>query len=218
MEVHGPEVVLAADPTVILPAASRESADAILRQAELDPEARFAAFSVRTWSGYAAKAPVFAAAADYVYEKYGMIPLFLPVEERVDTAAAQLAAQYIRRAPFRILKECAHSADLIGLFARMELVVSMRLHALLFAANQGVPLVGVAYDPKVSSFLDMVGQDLHVDVADVTEDRLCRLIDAAVGRVGNDSLLLAGVERLREMERNNSTCAARLLSGTEGGA
>lgn len=215
MGVSGPEVVLAADPTVILPAAPRENADAILRQAGLDPAERYVAFSIRTWSGFSAKAPVFAAAADYVYEKYGMIPLFLPVEERMDTAAAQMTAQHIRCAPYRILEACDHSSDLIGLFARMELVVSMRLHALLFAANQGVPLVGVAYDPKVSSFLDMVGQDLHTDLKDVTEARLCGLIDAAVARIGNDTLLSAGIDRLRELERNNSCCAARLLRETE---
>ena len=37
--------------------------------------------------------------------------------------------------------------------------VSMRLHALIFAAGQGIPLAGVVYDPKVSSFLRYIGQE-----------------------------------------------------------
>ena len=42
----------------------------------------------------------------------------------------------------------------------MKVVVSMRLHALVFSASQGVPLVGVVYDQKISSFLSYIGQDL----------------------------------------------------------
>lgn len=34
----------------------------------------------------------------------------------------------------------------------------MRLHALIFAAGQGIPLAGVVYDPKVSAFLRYIGQ------------------------------------------------------------
>lgn len=216
MGVSGPEVILAADPTVILPAAPRSVANAILAAAGLDPEGRYLGLSVRPWPGFREKLDDFAAAADYAYEKYGLTPVFLPVEERLDAPASALLAERLRRAPYRILREHGSSARTISLFARMDVVVSMRLHALVFAAGHGVPLVGVAYDQKVSSFLDMVGQDLHLDLEDLTAPRLCALIDAAVGRIGNDGLLSAGVERLRELERGNSLCAARLLSETEG--
>lgn len=218
MGVTKPRILLAADPTVTLPAASRQAASNILGKTGLDPEGRYLGISVRPWPGFRAKADAFAAAVEYAYETYGLIPVFLPVESRVDVSAAYQVAEKLRRAPFRVIEEGGSSELTIGLFARMDVVLSMRLHALVFAASHGVPLVGVAYDQKVSSFLDMVGQDLHVDLADATADRLCRLIDAAVGRVGNDGLLTAGVERLRELEHNNSTCAAQLLSETEGGA
>lgn len=215
MGITRPKVLLSADPTVMLPAASRQTANDILEKAGLDPEGRYLGISVRPWPGFRAKAEVFAAAAEYAYETYGLVPVFLPVESRVDVAASYQVAEKLRRAPYRVLEEHGSSARAIGLFARMDVVVSMRLHALVFSASHGVPLVGVAYDQKVSSFLDMVGQDLHVDLEEMTRQRLCALIDAAVGRVGNDSLLCAGVDRLRELEHNNSACAARLLSETE---
>lgn len=218
MGVTRPQILLAADPTVTLPAASRQTANNILAKEGLDPEGRYLGISVRPWPGFRAKTDAFAAAAEYAYRTHGLIPIFLPVESRVDVSAAYQVAEKLRGTPFRVIEEDGSSELTIGLFARMDVVLSMRLHALVFAASHGVPLVGVAYDQKVSSFLDMVGQDLHVDVADVTTDRLCRLIDAAADRVENDGLLLDGVERLREMERNNSTCAARLLEETEGGA
>lgn len=135
------------------------------------------------------------------------MPVFLPIEARLDTDAARLVAKSIRSAPYKILPECSCSAHTIGLFARMDVVVSMRLHALVFAAGHSVPLVGVVYDQKVSSFLDAVGQDLYTDLDALTAEGLTAQIDAAVARIGDTALLNAGVERLRQAEHHNSECS-----------
>ncbi len=41
----------------------------------------------------------------------------------------------------------------LSLFSQLDFVVSMRLHALIMALHSGVPVVGISYDPKVSSLL-----------------------------------------------------------------
>ena len=87
----------------------------------------------------------------------------------------------------------------------------MRLHALVFAAGQGVPLVGVVYDQKISSFLSYIGQDLFTDLSELTEEGLKAHIDAACARIGDTVFLSGGVNRLRQVERRNSETAARLL-------
>ena len=63
----------------------------------------------------------------------------------------------------------------------MKAVVSMRLHALIFAFGQGVPLAGVVYDPKVSGFLDYLGQKNYVNLDGLSAETLIRLLDAALG-------------------------------------
>ena len=115
------------------------------------------------------------------------------------------------KAPHYILEQTGSSEHTIGLFARMQAVVSMRLHALVFAAGQGVPLVGVVYDQKISSFLSYIGQDLYTDLGRVTPALLCAHIDAACARIGDTQFLSGGVDRLRQVERRNSEAAARLL-------
>lgn len=212
MEVTRPEIVVSADPTVILPASPRPVADGILETFGLDPDQRFIGFTVRPWPGFKDKAQIFAQAADYAYERYGLIPVFLPIEARLDTDAARQVTRFIRSAPYQLLPECSCSAHTIGLFARMDVVVSMRLHALVFAAGHGVPLVGVVYDQKVSSFLDAVGQDLYTDLDALTADVLKSQIDTAAARIGDTQLLSAGVERLRQAEHHNSECAQALLN------
>jgi polysaccharide pyruvyl transferase WcaK-like protein len=47
--------------------------------------------------------------------------------------------------------------DLIGALGAMDVVVGVRLHALICAVGQGVPCVGLTYDPKVSAFMTEFG-------------------------------------------------------------
>lgn len=210
-----PKVVQAADPTVALPAAPPESADAILEQAGLKPEEgqRYLGITVRPWPGFDNKAPAIAAAADYAYETYGLIPVFIPIESRQDVSVSVQTAAYLRRAPYVILPNCARAEQSIALFSRMEVVLSMRLHALIFSAVRGVPLVGIVYDPKVSSFLDLVEQNLYTPLDQVNADRLKAHLDAAVARTGDRPLLEEKARRLLELEQNNLLCARELLSG-----
>lgn len=210
MGITNPKVILAADPTVILPAAESATVDGLLENAGLDPAGRYIGFTLRPWTGFEAKVDIFAQAADYAYEKYGLTPVFLPIERRLDTPAGQLVARRMK-APHYLLDETGASDHTIGLFARMKVVVSMRLHALVFAAGQGVPLVGVVYDPKVSSFLHYIGQDLYTELGDLSLDALKAHIDTAAERMGDDQFLRQGVERLRQIEQRNRDAAGELL-------
>ena len=210
MGVTHPEIVLSADPTVILPAAESATVDGLLESAGLDPAGRYIGFTLRPWPGFEAKADIFAQCADYAYEKHGLIPVFLPIERRLDVGAAQLVTRRMK-APHYLIDHTGSSAHTIGLFSRMKAVVSMRLHALIFSASQGVPLVGVVYDPKISSFLSYIGQDLYTDLKELTPEELKANIDAAVARIGDDDFLHSGVNRLRQIERRNQDAAARLL-------
>lgn len=215
MGITRPHVVLAADPTVILPAAEPAAVDGLMESAGLDPNGKYIGFTVRPWTGFDRAVEVFARIADYAYDTYGLTPVFLPIERRLDVGAAQQIAQRMN-APCHLLEEQYSSALTLGLFSRMQVVVSMRLHALVFSASQGVPLVGVVYDPKVSSFLEYIGQDLFTDLDQVTFEALKGQLDSAVARAGDTAFLSQGVARLRTIESRNLEWAGKLL-GMEGG-
>ena len=48
-------------------------------------------------------------------------------------------------------------AELVALAASGDLMIAMRLHALIFAASQGVATVALDYDPKVSALATLLG-------------------------------------------------------------
>ena len=54
----------------------------------------------------------------------------------------------------------AHPSEILGMCAGFELMLAMRLHALIFAASAGVPVVAFNYDPKVASLAKLLGAPL----------------------------------------------------------
>jgi len=211
MGVTKPEILLTADPALTLPLAEGDKTDSVLLRAGIPPQGRYICFALRNWKGFNEKAPLFGRAAKYVYESYGLTPVFVSVEKGPDPTACRLAAQGLE-VPHYFLDDAGSAGTIIGALSRMEVVVSMRLHALIFAAGQGIPLVGVVYDPKVSAFLRYMDQALFVDLQSVTEEKLQAMIDAAVARTHHPEEQRSAVERLRAIEEGNVTTAKRLLN------
>lgn len=208
--VTRPEILLTADPALCLPRASDAEIDAALAQAGIPADGRYLAFALRQWKGFPQKVCLFASAARYAYETYGLTPVFLSIESRQDPAASRLVAQELE-IPCYFLDAPGPVNTIIGLLSRMEGVISMRLHALIFAAGQGVPLAGVVYDPKVSAFLRYIGQEQFAELDTLTEAELCAMIDHMAAHPVTPEEQTAAVERLRKLEQGNLDAARRLL-------
>jgi len=210
MGVTQPETLLSADPALTLHPASDDETDSVLLAAGIPPKGRYLCFALRRWSGFESKAPLFCAAAKYAYETYGLTPVFTAVEKHLDPVANRLAAQGLD-IPHYFLDDAGSAGTIIGALSRMEIVVSMRLHALIFAAGQGIPLTGVVYDPKVSAFLRYIGQENFTDLEALTEENLRAMIDRAAAQCGKPEAQAAAVARLQDMEGKNVEVARRLL-------
>ncbi len=210
MGVTKPEILLTADPALTLPAASEDEIDSVLLRAGIPPHGKYLCFALRNWKGFEDKAPLFAQAAKYAYETYSLMPVFAAVEKHLDPVAGQLAAAGLD-IPHYFLDDAGSAGTIIGALSRMQAVVSMRLHALIFAAGQGIPLAGVVYDPKVSAFLRYIGQENFLDLDALTADALKAMIDRMVSSPISPEEQAAAVQKLRQIEQVNVDTARRLL-------
>ncbi len=210
MGVTKPEILLTADPALTLPAASEDEIDSVLLRAGIPPHGKYLCFALRNWKGFEDKAPLFAQAAKYAYETYSLTPVFAAVEKHLDPVAGRLAAAGLD-IPHYFLDDAGSAGTIIGALSRMQAVVSMRLHALIFAAGQGIPLAGVVYDPKVSAFLRYIGQENFLDLDALTADALKAMIDHMVSSPISPEEQAAAVQKLRQIEQVNVDTARRLL-------
>lgn len=203
--VSRPHIHLNADPALLLDP-PQSPGDYYLR-CGLEPGKNYMLLSVRPWPGFEKKIETFARAAEYAHAHYGLIPLLYAMEPGRDAAAVDAVAGRLR-CPCLTLRAGISGMEALMLIRAMRLVVSMRLHALIFAAGQKVPSVGVVYDPKVSAFLDYLGQELYLPLDEVTEEGLCDRIDAAMadGAYAEENL-----RRLRRLAEENELLARELL-------
>ncbi len=207
--VKGPEILLAADPSLTLDGAGEDRTESALLTAGLDPRGDYLCFALRPWPGFEEKAAAFGEAAETLSREMGLTPVFLPIDQSRDPAAAELAAKSLT-VPHFLLPAAPDPETVTGILSRMKAVVSMRLHGLIFAAGRGVPLVGVVYDPKVRAFLRYIGQDRYVDLEDVTAEKLCALVRSALASADGESQARA-VARLRDLDRVNREVLRREL-------
>jgi polysaccharide pyruvyl transferase WcaK-like protein len=94
--------------------------------------------------------------------------------------------------------------------AEARVVVGMRLHALVLAAAAGVPFVGLAYDPKVSSFAGGLDQP-WVPVERVGGPELTRMVVSLWEDGQAAKLLQDKVAALQPLARRPAQVAADLL-------
>ncbi len=205
MGVSRPEIYLSADPALILPLPPREVADSALLGHGIPLDGAYVCFALRNWQGMEDKLEEIRAAARHAYEHHGLTPVFLAVEKFKDPEIARRCMEGLDIPHYAIL-DADGFESIISILSRMRMVVSMRLHALIFAAGQGIPLVGLVYDPKVSAFLRYIGEEQFVPLDHLDRRNLCESMDRAmaVERSG------AAVEKLLDMERVNSTVAEKL--------
>ena len=208
--VTEPEILLSSDPALTLPPEPEVRVDRLLDSCGIPADGNYIAFVLRRWRGFEEKSTVFAAAAVYAYLNYGLTPVFLCINHRTDWEAAKLVVQHLS-IPYHVIAQPLSSGMTIGVLSKMKAVVSMRLHGLVFAAGQGVPLAGVSYDPKVTAFLDYIEQDNYQELEHLTVENATSLIDCAIQLGHEGGELRRRTELLNEKENINREAAHRLL-------
>ncbi len=208
--VKKPEILLSSDPALALGQASPQDTELYLKHHGLTPGEKYLCFMLRTWYGFDQKAEAIARCAEYAYKAYGLTPVFLSLNIYHDLTAARQVTAHMS-CPYHIINEGTEPEMLISALSYMEAVVSMRLHGLILSSVNGVPLVGVSYDPKIGSFLKYLDYGGCIDLKDVTAENLTAALDEAMKLVPKREELKENALRLRAVERENSEAVKRLL-------
>lgn len=83
--------------------------------------------------------------------------VFIPMQYPEDVKAAQSIVPQKEDGVY-ILKGPYDTEQLVSLIGNLDLLIGIRLHALIFASLMHVPFIGISYDPKIDNFLNSVGQ------------------------------------------------------------
>ena len=173
--INKPDIYVSSDPAVLLEASNESSVDELIIAENIPTEKPLIGFSIRKWanSGYIDK---IAEIADYCSEKYDSHPVFIPMQYPMDHDISQAIVSKMKNNASIVTK--MYSPDIIlGLTARLKLMVGMRLHSIIYAATQCIPLIGLVYEPKVAAFLKEINQPSAGSMDDLNTDEICEQLD-----------------------------------------
>ncbi|SKC50685.1 polysaccharide pyruvyl transferase CsaB [Maledivibacter halophilus] len=166
--------------------------------------------SVRPWSVGEDFLETMAKFADYICER-DLNVVFIPMQATKDENISNKIIEKMKHRAF-ILKKQYTPQEVLGIIGILDILVAMRLHALIFAAIKEIPMIGIEYDPKVDSFLKMVKQKNGGKVETLDFLNLCIEFDNLYQeRVKVAKNLHDIVEKLKDVSKQNKEFLSKML-------
>jgi polysaccharide pyruvyl transferase CsaB len=211
LNINKPKILVTADPAFTIQPENAEHTNYLLLDEGIDPNASFIGISVRKWYDHDKYENTLANIADYIIETYGINILFIPMHYPGDLVIIKNIRNKMKNKSYAITKK--HSvSEVLGVIGKTEMLIGMRLHALIFAASIGVPIVGIVYEPKVEGFLEYSNQASIGHVNSLEFDKAIKIIDEVWKnreRIKED--LKITTASLKESALNNANIAVDII-------
>ena len=172
--------------------------------------------ALRPWQGQDTLGAQVAAACSKSLE--GLHPILLPMQTASDLPITeQFAQNWLPTEGQANAATLCSTTDglgpLLSIVVECDMMVGMRLHALILAAAAGVPSVALAYDPKVAAFMQASGQgDAVYDLNAPDLEALTALLARVwAERSSRAAALTAALPGLRAQATRNIEIAMGLL-------
>ncbi|MCL2095935.1 MAG: polysaccharide pyruvyl transferase CsaB [Oscillospiraceae bacterium] len=124
------------------------------------PAGDYIVISIRKWKHIGSDFfRLFSEAINLICGEHNLIPVYIVMESKNDRLLSERLSKLNSGAYF-INNDKNNNKEniekILTVIKSAKAVISMRLHTLIFAAEFGVPMLGISYDPKVKSFLNSI--------------------------------------------------------------
>jgi polysaccharide pyruvyl transferase CsaB len=171
MGVIRDDIRVTADPVFTMNGISSENA----RKLSCVPAKPFVTVSIRDWPNTGDFCKSIAAICDKIFDEMGKEIVFISMQSNRDVGISQ-KVQSLMKNPSHIIKERLSAEELIGVIGLADIMIAMRLHALIFAARMNVPFASILHDPKVSAYTSALAMPSAGDVTKFDSDFAMEII------------------------------------------
>ncbi|HCK95368.1 MAG TPA: polysaccharide pyruvyl transferase CsaB, partial [Veillonella dispar] len=136
--------------------------------------------------------------------------IFIPMSHPEDTKEAKIIANYMPKGAI-VLEGPFSTEEQVSLSGNVDLMIGIRLHALVFSSLMGKPVIGISYDPKITSFLHMIGQEPIGTMTHLREEALYQRCHKLLHSKEEYQASYDRIEALRLNSQRNAEIAISLL-------
>ncbi len=211
LQITKPKIFCTADPVLAIKPVNLDIGRKILAKLAIDSSNVKIGISVRRWKGWENCNLNLAKALDRLFETYRAEVVFIPMQFPEDIKAAKQTAE-LMTTKATVIEEELSTQEILSLVGCVDVLISIRLHALIFAGVMGVPMLGISYDPKIDRFLDSIGEKPLGTLASVTAQEIYQ---AVAEKLSQDKICKAHLKGLNDLALLNAKLAIELLKGCE---
>jgi len=152
------KVVVTADPVLRIKPASLQIGHSILRSegVPMDDGRLTVGFAIRERKLESAFIDELCEAMLRIRDEYDAKIVLIPFHFSEDIKVIEEIEKRLGNQVYTVKKKCL-TDEMLSIIGNMDILIGVRLHALIHAAIMDVPMIGVSYDPKINSFLRSIG-------------------------------------------------------------
>ena len=149
-----------------------------------------------------------ARAIDWLVKEYNYQPVFLLFQPPQDIEIVNYVSERLTSSAQIVFRKC-RPKEMLALISQFDLLLGMRLHSLIFAALNQVPMLGLSYDPKVRAFMAAIEQPVvELERFDQLKEELKKIIE---NKKAIKATLKAKQNYLYNQAKFNFTCFEALM-------
>lgn len=210
MGVTKPAIHITSDPAILLDPVPDEKVDRIMAAEGIPADKPLIGISVRKWADLSYLDSI-ASLGDFCVDRFDAHPVFIPMQHPSDVNVCEAIIKRMNHEAW-LIRGVYQPEELLGFTRRLTLMIGMRLHSLIYASNQMVPVLGLVYEPKVDAFLKEVSQPSAGTPLNMDFQRVCRLLeDLWENRDAMRERLTEARGRLVDLAKQNVDVALNLL-------
>lgn len=177
MGIRNNKTYVTADPVFTLEPENQDLILDIFKKEKIDKSGHLIGISLREWKNSEDLEKKMALVVDEILRRYDTKVLFIPMHYPEDLNFCEKTVDLLEEKGAYILRDKYSVEEIMGIISELDLIVAMRLHSLIYAATQSIPMVGLVYDPKISGILESIGMKYMSHVEDLDLDKLLADID-----------------------------------------
>lgn len=180
LKVKNKNVYLSADPVYTLESSDQNIIMNIFEKEGLDFNKKYIGISLRDWKHSENLEENIILGVKHILENYSQDILFIPMHYPEDLAISNRIKEKFESDRVNVLEGKYQVEEIMGIIENMDILIAMRLHSLIYAAVNHIPMLGISYDPKVDGILKTLNIENIVDVHNFTSEEFIKAIDKIV--------------------------------------
>lgn len=216
MGIDTKNVEITADPALSILPVSDEEVNEIMLKEGISSDKKLIGICVRKWKTTESNfVDVVSTALKNICREHDLFPVFIPLKLPEDVKISHEVGNKLGM-DYKVISNKYNSKEIIGLVGKMQIMLCMRLHAVIYAANVAVPTVNLSYDPKVENMASYLGMGDSMDIADLTAETLQKQLEDTIKRESEIKIHLKECrEKFAKKTEDDALFALEMIKGLD---